>query len=58
MKEEKRKESDWDERCAVFQGKVFLYRISKIMPNMRPMGAREVNSTMHLSLKGNRIVQS
>ena len=52
------KESDWDERCAVFQGKVFLYRISKIMPNMRPMGARGANSAMHLSLKGNRIGQS
>lgn len=58
MKEEKRKESDWDERCAVFQGKAFLYRISKRMPNMRPIGAGEVNSIMHLSLKGNRIVQS
>lgn len=58
MREEKRKESDWDERCAVFQGKAFLYRISKRMPNMRPIGARKVNSNMHLSLKGNRIVQS
>lgn len=34
-----------------------VYRISKRMPNMQPIGARKVNSNMHLSLKGNRIVQ-